>query len=68
MTLDRITTNPARRNGQTCIRDMRLTVQRVLKLLALYPDWNELRQEFSKLEDEDVRQALAYTVWKGKFL
>ena len=61
MTLDRITSNPARMNGQPCIRDMRLTVQRVLKLLALYPDRNELRQAFPELEDEDIRQALAYS-------
>ena len=32
MKLDRITTNPERVNGQPCIRNMRLTVRRVLKL------------------------------------
>lgn len=60
MTLDRITVNPARMNGQPSIRDLRLTVRRVLELLALYPDRDELRREYPELEDEDVRQALEY--------
>ncbi len=57
---DRITINPAQMNGQPCIRGMRLTVKRVIKLLALYPDRAELRREFSELEDEDIQQALEY--------
>ena len=60
MKLDRITTNPDRLNGQPCIRDLRLTVRRVLEILALYPVREELRQEYPELEDEDIRQALAY--------
>jgi uncharacterized protein (DUF433 family) len=57
---DRITSNPVRMNGQPCIRDMRLTVRRVLDVLATYPDREELRREYPELEDEDIRQALAY--------
>lgn len=60
MKLDRITVNPAQMNGQPSIRNLRLTVRRVLELLALYLDRNELRQEYPELEDEDIRQALAY--------
>ncbi len=60
MTLDRITVNPAKMNGQPCVRDLRLTVRRVLELVALYPQREELRQEFPELEDEDIRQALTY--------
>ena len=60
MSLDRITINPARMNGQPCIRDLRITVKRVLEALATYPDRDELRQEYPELEDEDIRQALAY--------
>jgi uncharacterized protein (DUF433 family) len=58
--LDRITIDPARLNGQPCIRDLRLTVRRLLEILAFYPDRTELRAEFPELEDEDTRQALAY--------
>lgn len=60
LVLDRITTNPDRLNGQPCIRDLRLTVRRVLELLALYPDRAELYREFPELEDDDIQQALAY--------
>ncbi|RPJ60131.1 MAG: DUF433 domain-containing protein [Acidobacteria bacterium] len=58
---DRITVNPARQNGQPCIRELRLTVRRVLEALALYPDRQELKREYPELEDEDIRQALEYS-------
>ncbi len=57
---DRITTDPATMNGQPCIRGMRITVRRVLEALATYPDRNDLRSEYPELDDEDIRQALAY--------
>lgn len=57
---DRITSDPARMNGQACIRDLRVTVKRVLEALATYPDRDELRREYPELDDEDIRQALAY--------
>jgi uncharacterized protein (DUF433 family) len=60
MKLDRITSNPNRMNGQPCIRNLRLTVRRVIELLATYPNREELRQEFPELEDEDIRQALIF--------
>ncbi|PNW38162.1 UNVERIFIED_CONTAM: hypothetical protein BEN50_15815 [Euhalothece sp. KZN 001] len=58
--LDRITSDSTRMNGQPCIRNLRLTVRRVIELLAIYPDREELRQEFPELEDEDIQQALIY--------
>lgn len=57
---DRITVNPAVVGGQPCIRGMRLTVKRVLEAVALYPNREELYQEFPELEAEDVRQALDF--------
>lgn len=60
MRLARITSNPKRMNGQPCIRNLRLTVRPVIELLATYPDREELHQEFSELEDEDIRQALIF--------
>jgi uncharacterized protein (DUF433 family) len=60
MKFDRITSNPARMNGQPCIRDLRLTVRRVVELTATYADRAELRREYPELEDEDIRQALMY--------
>ncbi|HRX03304.1 MAG: DUF433 domain-containing protein [Anaerolineae bacterium] len=60
MKFDRITINPLRMNGQPCIRDMRLTVRRVIELVALYPDRLELHREYPELDEEDIRQALEY--------
>lgn len=60
MKLDRIQINPERMNGQPAIRDLRLTVRRVIELVALYTDRNELRQEYPELEEDDIRQALMY--------
>jgi len=59
-TFDRITCDSAVLNGQPCIRGLRLTVRRVLEALATYPLREELRAEYPELEDEDIRQALAY--------
>lgn len=61
MKLDRITTNPAQMNGQPCIRNLRLTVRRVIELVAIYPDRSELYAEFPSLEEEDIQQALLYS-------
>ena len=47
-------------NGQPCVRNLRLTVRRVLEALALYPERAELLREYPELEQEDLRQVLAY--------
>jgi uncharacterized protein (DUF433 family) len=60
MAFDRITCDPDRLNGQPCIRNLRLTVRRVLEAVALYPDREELRRQYPELQDEDIRQALEY--------
>ncbi len=57
---DRITINPEVMNGQPCVRELRLTVRRVVEAVVLYPDWNELQAEYPELEKEDIRQALAF--------
>lgn len=57
---DRITSDPARLNGQPCVRNLRLTVKRVLEALAIYPDRAELLREYPELDDEDIKQVLAY--------
>jgi len=60
MMIDRITVDPAQMNGQPCIRGLRLTVRRVLEALGTYESRDELRADYPELEDEDIRQALAY--------
>ncbi len=64
MTFQRITSDSRRMNGQPCIRQLRLTVRRVLEAVAAYPDRMELPREYPELEEEDIREALAYAAAK----
>jgi uncharacterized protein (DUF433 family) len=64
--LDRITINPRKMNGQPCIRDLRLTVWRVLELLQTYPDQSELYKQFPELTEEDIKQAMIYADIQSK--
>lgn len=58
--LDRITVNPEIMNGQPCIRNLRLTVRRVVEAVALYSNFEEIQSEYPELEKEDIRQALTF--------
>jgi len=57
---ERITTDPEVLGGKPCIRGLRLSVQRVLEILAQSPSWDDLREDYPELEREDIRQALAF--------
>lgn len=57
---DRITVEPGKCGGKPCIRGMRITVRRVLELLATYPDRAAIVAEYPFLEPEDLQQALRY--------
>jgi uncharacterized protein (DUF433 family) len=57
---DRITVEPGQCGGKPCIRGMRITVRRVLEILATYPGRQELFREYPFLEEEDLQQALRY--------
>ena len=59
-TFDRITIEPGKMGGRPCIRGMRLTVRRVLEVLATYPERADIARNYPELEDEDIRQALLY--------
>ncbi len=59
MSFRRITMNPKRMNGQACIRELRVTVRRVIEAVAACPDRAELKREYPELEDEDIREVLA---------
>jgi len=47
-------------NGQPCIRNLRLTVRRVVEAVALYSNFEEIQTEYPELEKEDIRQALTF--------
>lgn len=57
---DRITVEPGKCGGKPRIRGMRITVRRVLELLATYPDRTALFAEHAFLEPADLQQALRY--------
>ena len=57
---DRITVEPGKCGGKPCIRGMRITVRRVLELLAAHPDRASVLAEYPYLEDADLQQALHY--------
>lgn len=57
---DRITVEPGKMGGQPSIRGMRMTVRRVLEILATYPDRKDLFEEHPDLDEEDLQQALRF--------
>ena len=59
-TFDRITVEPGKCGGKPCIRGMRITVRRVLELLASHPERSAILAEYPFLEPEDLNQALRY--------
>ena len=57
---DRITIESGKMGGHPCIRGMRITIRRVLEVLATYPDRVELFNDYPDLKEEDLQQALAF--------
>jgi len=58
--LKRITINPEVMGGKPCIRGMRVTVGMIVEAIAAGRTVLELLADFPYLEDEDVREALAF--------
>jgi uncharacterized protein (DUF433 family) len=59
--MDRIITFEAgKRGGQPCIRGLRMTVYDVLQMLASGMTHQEIIEDFSELNEEDIRACLIY--------
>jgi uncharacterized protein (DUF433 family) len=58
--LARITSDPGRRSGQPCIRNLRLTVKDVLEYLAGGMTEEQILEEFPELEPADFAAVYAY--------
>jgi uncharacterized protein (DUF433 family) len=56
----RITSDPEVLGGRPCVRGMRLSVERVLQVLAQNPSWNDLREDYPELEPDDVEEVLRF--------
>ncbi len=57
---DRITIEPGKMGGYPCIRGMRITVRRVLEIVATDPERIALFKDYPDLQEEDLQQALAF--------
>ena len=57
---DRITVEPGKCGGKPCIRGMRITVRRVLEIMATYPDRRLIFEEYPYPEEEDLQEALRF--------
>ena len=57
---DRITIEPGKMGGKPCIRGLRISVENVLNIIAAYSDRSQLFANYPDLEEEDLRQALAF--------
>jgi uncharacterized protein (DUF433 family) len=63
--LDRITFDPAVMGGRACIRGMRVTAGTIVGLVASGHFRDEILEACPYLEEEDIRQALAYSAWRA---
>ncbi len=64
--LSRITLNPRVMGGKPCIRGLRVTVGTVVGLLAAGQTFDEILKLYPYLEEEDLREALAYAAWRAE--
>jgi uncharacterized protein (DUF433 family) len=66
MNIERITFDPNIMGGKPCIRGMRVTVGTVVGLLASGHSFEKILAAYPYLEEEDIRQALAYAAWRAE--
>ncbi len=62
--LARITLDPEVMGGKPCIRGMRVTVGTVVGLVASGYSREDILRLYPYLEEEDIREALAYAAWR----
>jgi len=64
--LTRITFDPNVMGGKPCIRGLRVTVGTIVGLIAAGQSWAEILRLYPYLEEEDLREALAYAAWRAE--
>jgi uncharacterized protein (DUF433 family) len=55
-----ITTDPLRRGGRACVRDLRISVGDVLGWLAMGQTVEQIVADYPELTHADIRSCLAY--------
>ena len=64
--LPRITFSVEVMGGKPCIRGMRVTVGTIVGMVAAGQSHADILKAYPYLEDEDIRQALAYAAWRAE--
>lgn len=64
--LTRITFDSAVMGGKPCIRGLRVTVGTVVGLVATGYSAADIVKAYPYLEEEDIREALAYAAWRSE--
>jgi len=64
--LTRITVDPEVMGGKPCIRGLRVTVGTIVGLIASGHSVDEILKLYPYLEEEDIREALAYAAWRAE--
>jgi uncharacterized protein (DUF433 family) len=62
--IDRITRSPDVMGGKPCLRGMRVTVGTIVGLIASGHSFSDILSAYPCVEEEDIRQALAYAAWR----
>jgi uncharacterized protein (DUF433 family) len=64
--LTRITFDPNVMGGKPCIRGLRVTVGTIVGLIASGHLADDILKLYPYLEEEDIREALAYAAWRAE--
>lgn len=64
--LARITFDPEVMGGKPCIRGLRVTVGTIVGLLAAGHTTADILKAYPYLEEDDIREALAYAAWRSE--
>lgn len=64
--LTRITFDPNVMGGKPCIRGLRVTVGTIVGLVAAGYSTTDILKAYPYLEEEDIREALAYAAWRAE--
>jgi uncharacterized protein (DUF433 family) len=62
--LTRIMFDPEIMGGKPCIRGLRVTVGTIVGLIAAGHSVAHILQAYPYLEEDDIREALAYAAWR----
>jgi len=66
--IERITANSDICHGKPTIRNMRYPVEMILDLLSSGMTWNEIMDDYSAIEEDDIRACLLFASQLAKVI